>query len=329
MNRAHTLTLGLISALAPLVYSGDEQNAMQSLLDDAQKLGQVFESDAAQRMLDEVEHLPVCQEKTIHVAVRPNRGYTQAQFDALSEDEREGLQAFVVNAQRYYNTFYGTPLVYARTLDLLDQHAPDFKIDHAKVMDLGYGQLGQLRLWAQMGAEVVGVEVDPILTAMYDGCEAIGDVKDAGSVTLIEGAWPNESASRDEVGSGYDLIISRNLLKKGYVKPAQLNPSFPVPVAWGMSDKEAVGHFFDALAPGGVVVIESLGPKPDPAKPWSDIANPWERSAWESAGFEVLAHDTDASAFARIQGKALGWDESMDLENGLCAVYSVYRKPRD
>ncbi|CAN0582905.1 unnamed protein product, partial [Laminaria digitata] len=194
---------------------------MQSLLDDAQKLGQVFESDAAQRMLDEVEHLPVCQEKTIHVAVRPNRGYTQAQFDALSEDEREGLQAFVVNAQRYYNTFYGTPLVYARTLDLLDQHAPDFKIDHAKVMDLGYGQLGQLRLWAQMGAEVVGVEVDPILSAMYHNCEAVGNIEDAGSVTLIEGAWPNESACRDEVGSGYDLIISRNLLKKGYVKPAQ------------------------------------------------------------------------------------------------------------
>jgi hypothetical protein len=94
-----------------------------------------------------------------------------------------------------------------------------------------------------------------------------------------------------------------------------------------MSDTEAVQHFYDALVPGGIVLIESLGPKPDPEKPWSDIANPWERAAWEQVGFEVLAHDTDESNFARAQGMALGWDERMDLENGLYAVYSIYRKP--
>ena len=319
-------TLALLAPIA-LASALDEPAPLQALRDDAQKLRSVFESAQAQRMLDEVAHLPVCDERTIHVAVRPNRGYTQARYDALSDDMREGLQAFTVNAQRYYSTFYGSPLVYARTLDLLGQHAPRFDLSSARVMDLGYGQLGQLRLWAQMGAEVTGVEVDPILEAMYDGCGALGDIDGAGSLRLINGAWPNDPHCRKEVGSGYDLIVSRNLLKRGYVKPAQLNPEFPIPVAWGMSDQEALSHFYNALAPGGIIVIESLGPKPDPAKPWGDIANPWERTAWEAAGFEVLAHDSDESKYARTMGRAMGWEAQMDLEHDLFAVYSVYRKP--
>ncbi|MBO6739772.1 MAG: hypothetical protein JJ916_07930 [Phycisphaerales bacterium] len=323
----HSISFVLLGFVSTAASGIAEPHPLQSLHDDAEALRDVYRSAPAQRMLDEVEHLPVIDERTIHAATRPNRGYTQAQFDALSEDEREGLQPFEVDAMRYYSTFYGTPLVYARVLELIDRHAPRFEIEDARIMDLGYGQLGHLRLWAQMGANVVGVEVDPILTAMYDGCAAVGPIEDAGSVSLIEGAWPNDASCREEVGRGFDLIVSRNLLKRGYVKPTQRNPSFPVPVAWGMSDEEAVGHFFDALAPGGIVVIESLGPRPDPAKPWSDIANPWPRAAWEAVGFEVLAHDTDESPFARRQGMALGWDERMDLENGLYGVYSVYRKP--
>ncbi|MHA7811824.1 MAG: methyltransferase domain-containing protein [Phycisphaerales bacterium] len=325
--RTSWISHSIIGVICASALGMTEPHALEPLHADAEALRDVYRTESAQRMLDEVERLPIIEARTIHVATRPNRGYTQSKFDSLTVAQREGLQPFEVDAMRYYSTFYGTPLVYARVLELVDRHAPQFEIDNARVMDLGYGQLGQLRLWAQMGADVVGVEVDPILTAMYDGCEAVGNIEDAGSVTLIEGAWPNDEDCRRQVAGGYDLIISRNLLKKGYVKPAQRNPSFPVPVAWGMSDEVAVGHFFDALAPGGIVVIESLGPKPDPAKPWSDIANPWPRSAWSAAGFEVLAHDTDESPFVRRQGRALGWDERMDLKNGLYGVYSVYRKP--
>jgi SAM-dependent methyltransferase len=311
------------------VLAQPETHPLRQIKRDAQALKEVFVSPDAHAMLEQAALLPVLETRTIHIATRPNRGFTQAQFEALGEQEREGLQAFEIDAARYYSTFYGSPLVYARTLDLLNVHMPQFEIDGARIMDLGYGQVGQLRLWAQMGAHVTGVEVDPILTAMYDGCAAVGDIKDAGSVRLIECAWPNEASCRSELGTGFDLIVSRNLLKKGYVKPAQLNPSYPVPVAWGMDDEAAVQHFYDALAPGGVVVIESLGPKPDPAKPWSDIANPWDRSAWEAAGFEVIAHDEDESMYARAMGRALGWDAQMDLEEALFAVYSFYRKPAD
>lgn len=333
MHRTHFAACVLFGALALGVLAADDQHPLDQLHKDAEALRGVFQSPQAIQMLDQVESIPVIDERTIYVSYGPNPGYnqikwyTQTQFDALVEDSREGLQAFEVDASRYYSTFYGTPLVYARVLDLAHEYAPQFKVDGARILDLGYGQLGQLRLWAQMGADVVGVEVDPILSAMYDGCEAIGDIEHAGSVHLLECAWPNEDDCRHRVSSGYDLIVSRNLLKRGYVKPTSLNPSFPVPVAWGMEDQEALSHFFDALAPGGIVIIESLGPKPDPSKPWSNISNPWARGVWEQVGFEVLAHDQDESEHARTMGAALGWDAQMNLEEDLFGVYSVYRKP--
>ncbi len=297
------------------------------LVADAKTLVGLFESDLAHEMLEQVHELPMIESKQIHIAVRPNRGYTESEFEMLDESEKKGLQVFEVDPERYYTTFYGSPLVYARAFDLIDQHAPGFEINNSRIMDLGYGQLGQLRLWGQMGAHVIGVEIDPILRAMYEDCEALGPIDHSGSVELVHGAWPNEKETREEVGEQFDLIVSRNLLKKGYVKPAALNPKFPIPVAWGMSDLEAVSHFYDALAPGGLVVIESLGPKPDPEKPWSDIKNPWSKQAWIDAGFEVLAHDKDESEYARSLGKALGWDAQMNLEQDLFGVYSVYRKP--
>jgi hypothetical protein len=224
---------------------------LQSLIDDASALRDVYSSPGAQRMLDGVEELPICEPSPVYAAWRPNRGYTQSQYDALDDSQREGLRMLPIESVDYYSTFYGTPLVYARILDLVELHSPGFVVEGARIMDLGYGQLGQLRLWAQMGADVVGVEIDPILTAIYDGCQAVGDVDDdpktSGSVALVEGAWPNDESCRKEVGGEFDLIISRNLLKRGYVKPAALNPAFPVPVGWEMSDAEVVGHFYDRL----------------------------------------------------------------------------------
>ena len=319
-----------ILGLALIQPAASEPHPLQTLQDDAEKLRDVYHSPQAQSMLDQTEHLPICDPTTVHAAWRPNRGYTDAQFKSLDESEQQGLRKLDLTPEDHYATFYGSPLVYARILDILNTHTPDFKIQDAKIMDLGYGQLGQLRLWAQMGANVTGVEIDPILTAIYTDSKAVGDLDNdsdtQGSVTLVEGSWPNNPETRKEVGAGYDLLISRNLLKRGYVKPEKLNPNFPPPVGWEMTDAEMLKHIHDLLAPGGIVVIESLGPKPDPQKPWSDISNPWPKQAWIDAGFKVLAHDQDESKYARAMGAALGWDEKMNLETDLFGVYSVYQK---
>ncbi len=324
-----TLAATALVALTSSFQTLAEDHPLQTHLDDAENLRDVYTSPQAQQMLDEVRHLPVCEPRTIYAAFRPNRAVSADQYEQLPEEEQQKLRELNINPSNYYATFYGSPLVYARTLDLLHQYAPDFTINNANIIDLGYGQLGQLRLWAQMGANVTGVEIDPILTTIYDNCEAVGDLNqpNAGSVTLIEGSWPNQESTRNQVGDGYDLFISRNLLKHGYVKPEKLNPNFPPPVGWEMTDAEMLGHLYDILNPGAIVIIESLGPKPDPSKPWSDISNPWPESAWTKAGFTVLAHDQDESTYARTMGAALGWDERMNLETDLFGVYSVYQKP--
>jgi hypothetical protein len=324
-----TIATTALVALSSSFQTLAEDHPLQSHLDDAEKLRDVYTSPQAQQMLDEVQHLPVCEPRTIYAAFRPNRAVSADQYEQLPEEEQQKLRELNINPSNYYATFYGSPLVYARTLDLLHKHAPDFTINNANILDLGYGQLGQLRLWAQMGANVTGVEIDPVLTEIYNNCEAVGDLEkpNTGSVTLIEGSFPNSESTRKQVGSGYDLFISRNLLKRGYVKPQKLNPNFPPPVGWEMTDAEMLGHLYDTLNPGAIVIIESLGPKPDPEKPWSDISNPWSKQSWIDAGFKVIAHDQDESKYARSMGAALGWDEQMNLETDLFAVYSMYQKP--
>lgn len=319
-----------VGVLAVWVGSAKAQqaHALERLREEADALAPLVTSDLGRAMLAEVERLPVIESRTLYIATRPNRAMTEAAYQALPEAERAGLRAFVVDPVRYYSTFYGTPLVYARLLDLAaGVWGAEASLQGKRVFDLGYGQLGQLRLWAQMGAEVTGVEVDPILTAMYTDNPAASGEGAGGSVRLLECAWPSGEACRDSVGTGYDLFVSRNLLKRGYVKPSALSPGFPEPVGWGMEDAEVLGHLFGLMKPGGVVIVYSLGPAADPAKPWSDIANPWPREAWEAAGFEVVVHEADETGPARAMARALGWEAQMDLEKDLFGVCSIYRRP--
>lgn len=290
--------------------------------EEAERLRALATTDAARAWLDQAARLPAVAPRTIYIGRRPSRAHDGASYERLSEAAREGLRAYDVTPARYYATFYGTPLAYLRAIDLAGA-AVDRAWAGARVLDLGYGQLGQLRMLAQCGAVVTGVDVDPVLSALYR--DADGATEGGGSVRVLECAWPNDEACRDRVGRGYDVIISRNLLKRGYVKPATPNPHHPA-VGAGMSDAEVVGHFYDALAPGGVLVIYNIGGEPDPSKPWTDIATPWSRETFERAGFEVLEFDADESAAARRVGDLLGWDDDgMDLA-GLRGVRTVVRR---
>ena len=326
------LVLSVVCSL--LVSTGDRDGTddpLAQLKQDARTLSSAYTSPLAQRMLAQVGKLPVPEPKTIHATFRPNRVYTEDELGSMSEEDRAKVRTLEFEPANTYTTFYGTPLVYARVLELAQTRAGITTIDGADILDLGYGQLGQLRLWAQMGADVTGVEVDPILTALYEDSELLGDLdgdpETSGSLRVLECAFPQDEACAKNVGDGYELIVSRNLLKRGYVKSMSVTPGFPEPVGHGMEDDEILGAFYQALSPGGVLIIESLGSAPDPAKPWSDISNPWDRAQWEGAGFEVIAHDEDENHFVREQGRALGWGESMNLDEDLFSVYSIYRKP--
>jgi len=235
----------------------------------------------------------------------------------------------VVDEEYYYTTRYGTPLAYARPLELLARSG-FADVRGRRILDFGYGGIGQLLMLASLGADIVGVDVDPLLRAMYaerDG--AFGD----GQVHTIDGRWPADTAVRAAVGGRYDLIISKNVLKRGYIHPAQ-----PVDerktIKLGVDDETFLRAAFDALAAGGRLMIYNLAPAPAPPDkpyiPWADGRSPFPRELFERVGFRVVAFEVDDTVAAREMAHALGWDrgpDAMDLAHDLFAQYTLVERP--
>lgn len=138
--------------------------------------------------------------------------------------------------------------------------------------------------------------------------------------------WPGGAEGK------FDLFVSKNTLKKGYVTP-EVRVDHPTPppahIDLGVTPERFLEAIGETLRPGGYVVIYNLGGKPDPAMPMTDIRNPWTREEWDAAGFETLVYEASDLPGARGFFEALGWAEppySMDLERGLFASYSIHRK---
>ena len=139
------------------------------------------------------------------------------------------------------------------------------------------------------------------------------------------------------MGSGYTLIISKNVLKRGYIHPERPVANPKKLVHLDVSDQAAIKAFYDALLPGGHFLIYNICPAPTPPDkpfvPWSDGRSPFTRADLQAAGFEVLELDVDDAAAVRGMGKALGWDQpedgepGMDLVNDLSVLYTLLRKP--
>jgi hypothetical protein len=150
---------------------------------------------------------------------------------------------------------------------------------------------------------------------------------------LITGRFPAENAVTTSVGTGYDLIISKNTLKRGYVHPDQPVDARRL-LGLGVDDAEFVGALYRALKPGGWLMIYNICPAPsrpgEPFKNWADGRCPFASDVWKSAGFRVLALDRDDSDEIRKIGQALGWhrgDSPIDLKSDLFAQYSLMIKP--
>jgi hypothetical protein len=236
----------------------------------------------------------------------------------------------------YYETKYGSPLAYARPVELL---GVDGLADVAgkKIVDFGYGGVGQLRLFASLGARAVGVDVDPVLPILYGGASdtgAIAGVHGAGgTLTLLDGRYPFESKIRDAVGSRIDVFLSKNTLKRGYIHPER--PVAPgQTIDLGMNDDAFLAALFAAVKPGGRVLVFNICPKQAaadaPYVPWADGRSPFDEAAWKKAGFAVVYFDRDETAPVRSMAHALGWDvgdDAMDLEHDLFAWATLVHRP--
>ena len=155
-----------------------------------------------------------------------------------------------------------------------------------------------------------------------------------GSVTLVHGRYPAEAKAVAAVGTGYDLFISKNTLKNGYIHPAEpVDPRRLVHL--GVDDTTFVRTLYRIVKPGGRALIYNLCPAPAPPGkpyiPWADGRSPVLQGAVEVRGFRVVDFDRDDSRAAREMAHALGWDQGpnpMDLEKDLFGIYTLVERPR-
>jgi hypothetical protein len=310
--------------------AGDAPSRVAQLEDEAKALAPLFKTPLVREFLAAVPKLPSVQPRTVYRDSARTHAWSARQAEQLPDSVRSRLVPRTLDEKFYYDTRYGSPLAYARALEVLGQNGVK-SVRGLNVADFGCGMLGQLRLLAENGATTVGIDVDPLLPALYSEPGDQG-VVGAGRVALATGQWPATDEMRRAVGEGLDLFVSKNTLKNGYLHPEKpVDPRMLVHL--GVSDSEFVAALARSVKKGGRVLIYNLCPAPAPPDkpyiPWADGRCPFPREMWTAAGFKVVVFDRDDSPAARAMGHALGWDEGeggMKLDSDLFATWSLFQR---
>jgi hypothetical protein len=312
---------------------------------EAEALAPLATTDLGKRFLRATSAIPAVGSRTAYRDDNTREFFSLAEAAALAEERRKKLATIELDEYRYYYTKYGSPLAYVRALDLAAELGA---IDLAgqRVLDFGYGSIGHLRLLASLGVHTVGVDPDSYLDALYSQPTDQGAVPPArglyrgapGTVRLAHGRWPTEANIATKVAEAgpYRLILSKNTLKRGYLKPERRAPKNQL-IELGVTDDVFLKAVRDALVPGGLLVIYNLAPKQaaadKPYLPHADARSPFSAEQFSRAGLEVLAMNTEDHAFVRQMGAALGWDKNdkgevvNDLNTNLFALYTIVRRP--
>ncbi len=247
---------------------------------------------------------------------------TEADAAKLPEAERAQLVKQELDDEFYYARI-ADPLGYLRPFDVIGRAG--FHPKGKKVLDLGYGSIGQLKMLASLGADVTGIEVHPALPLLY---AKENGKQGPGKVTVLHGYFPREPALVKAAGGGYQLFMSKNTLKKGYVHPDTGEAQIDVG-----PDDAFLKTVHGMLAPRGFFFIYNFGPAPAaPGKPpiaMADIRCPFTKEAIEKAGFEVLAYNQADDAEGRAAAKVLEWNigpDAMDVDHDLFAQYTLARR---
>ena len=319
---------------------------VQRLVDEARLLEPLATSDMTRHFLAATEALPAIAPRTAYINEKTREYFASAARDALPEARRNALSPVQLDEYRYYYTKGGSPLAYLRALEFAANGG--FRdLAGKRILDFGYGSIGQLRLLASLGAKVTGIDPDSYLAALYaersdQGTIALAPIasrflRERGSVTLVHGMWPKDPKIAEQVGRGYDLILSKNTLKRGYIKPERKVDDKRQLIDLGVNDQVFLSSIYNALAPGGMLVIYNLYPKPSDPKekfrPMTDGRSPYSREQFEKAGLKVVALDVADHVNARKMGRSLGWDKNQagetvdDLETNLFALVTVVVRP--
>ena len=321
-----------LSAVAAAQPEAAEPRPVEVVRANTAALRDLAETDLARAFYDASADLPeIHEERVAYFDRATRRALNETDALALSDDEREPFVRHELGEQFYYNTFYGTPAAYGRAIDLAGRHGVA-SAEGLRVFDFGFGGIGHLRMLASDGAHCVGVEVLELLDVFYTDADTGSIANDDGpdgSVELLYGFYPGDEQLAARAGDGFDVFISKNTLKKGYIHPErEADPRFLVHL--GVSDEAYMQAVHDALKPGGLMIVYNLygtqNPEGERYLPWATGGFPFDRALCERLGFEALEWDVIDDEYAREMGARLGWGEQMDLANDLHAMYTVLRK---
>jgi SAM-dependent methyltransferase len=327
----HPALLGLVLlAAAPDL----KATALGTIRQEAKAVAATTQDPLVKKFLDTTAELPAIPARTLYHDEKKTKYFTAAERAELGKEEQAPLIAMTADEERYYTTRYGSPISYSRPLEILSK-AGLKDVRGKKILDFGYGYVSHLRMLALLGADARGVDVDPMLRALYAEPGDQGVIGKNGRVTLHHGQFPADAAVTKALGDGYDLFISKNVLKRGYIHPErEANPRHLIDL--GVSDEKYLAELHRIVKPGGLVLVYNLfpaqAPKDKPYIPWADGRSPFSRAQWEAAGFEVLAFDLNDDAAIRALARTLGWDRpsgedpGMDLEKDLFALYSLFSR---
>jgi SAM-dependent methyltransferase len=310
---------------------------LEQLRADAAAMRPLLTSTLARSFLDASSTLPPPTARTVLRNKAKTAAYTPEEAAKLSDEKQAALTPRAFDPVFFYYTGYGSPLIYARALDVL-AGAGVSTLAGKKILDFGCGTIGHLRVMAASGADAHGIDVEPTFRALYAAPGDQGPVPGFqgapdGRVTMHIGRWPLERDIVTSVGGGYDIITSKNTLKRGYIHPARTtNPAFLVRL--GTDDGTFLRQVHAALKPGGLFLIYNISPAQNPADkpylPHADGQCPFTREQLKAEGFEVIEFDhEDRDKVVQIW-QALGINEGKPAEEtrkDLFAWYTLCRKP--
>jgi SAM-dependent methyltransferase len=324
----------LIIAMLLAAVAGEPAAASQpsSLPAEARTLQPLAHSALGRAFLKAAEGAPPYTPRTVYRRGKAREWLDAAAFAKLAAADRAAWTPVTIDEDTYQGLFYGSPLAYLLPLERLGG-AGFGTLQRKRVADFGHGGIGQLPLFAELGAEAVGIDVDPLQPVLYAARSDQGPLgKAGGSVKLVHGRFPADPQVVAAVGGGYDLFLSKNTLKRGYIHPAEkVDPRMLVNL--GVDDPTFLKAVASALKPGGWFVIYNLSPAPNaagkPYIPWADGRCPFSAEDLAAAGFETLVRDSVDDQAARALGAALGWDkppDNMKLADDLFALVTITRK---
>lgn len=325
-SRVSTWRVAVLALVSVGVSFGATTNsALDSIRRDAAALAPLVHSSLAREFLSGCSALPPPPARIVF-RDSVTRNYC-SEKDALSQPAsyRARLTPEHLDGLYYYQTRYGSILTYTRMFEILGDDGR-VTFNHQRVLDFGYGRIGHLKALASLGATAVGIDVDPQLLALYSEREDQGNVKGAGgrvgAVRTVTGWFPGDSSTRAAIGTGYDLIISKNTLKGGHLPEERARQRRIVDL--GVNDSVFVRRVAACLKPGGLFMMYTI------SGPMGNAGCPFSEELVRVSGFEIVAYDRDDSPGARAMMAALrGGQESEPSvsDTDVTARYTLLRMP--